>query len=210
MVEEVKQTEAILESSHNEKKKPRAKKAKEETKKEEAIVVEEPKVETETNANPDSEKKVEVKKIITKKVAKEIAIANAYSLSISTKQSSAIGKMILRKPVDRAIEMLELVLQEKMAVPMTALEIPHRKRSLMPAGFGGGGRFPKNASKEFINLLKQLKANCETNGVENPVITIAMSNIASRPFRKEGRRAKSTHVHLEARDKTKLIFKKKK
>lgn len=208
MVEENKQTEAISESSHNEKKKPRAKKAKEETKKEEAIVDEEPKAET--NASPDNEKKVEAKKTIIKNVAKEIAIANAYSLSISTKQSSAIGKMILRKPVDRAIEMLELVLQEKMAVPMTALEIPHRKRSLMPAGFGGGGRFPKNASREFINLLKQLKANCETNGVENPVITIAMSNIASRPFRKEGRRAKSTHVHLEARDKTKLIFKKKK
>ena len=115
----------------------------------------------------------------------------------------------MTRPIDGSIDMLNLVLLEKLAVPMTALEIPHRKRSLMPKGFGGGGRFPRNAAREFINLLKQLKANCETNGVENPVITIAMANIASRPFRKEGRRAKSTHIHLEARDKTKLILKKK-
>jgi hypothetical protein len=47
------------------------------------------------------------------------------------------------------------------------------------------------------------------NEIENPVITIAMPNIASRPFRREGKRAKRTHVHLEARDKTKLIVRKK-
>ena len=87
---------------------------------------------------------------------------------------------------------------------MRMAEIPHRKRSLMPESAGGGGRFPKNASKEFINLLGQLKANCDVNGVENPVITLAVSNIGARPFRREGRRAKRTHVHLEARDKTKL------
>lgn len=191
MVEETKSTE----------KKPRAKKV--EVKTEEIKAAEAPKAEA------VEEKKADVKKIEVKKVTKDIAVVNGYSLSISTKHSSAICKMIKTRPIDNAIDMLNLVLLEKMAVPMTALEIPHRKRSLMPKGFGGGGRFPRNAAREFINLLKQLKANCETNGVENPVITIAMSNIASRPFRKEGRRAKSTHVHLEARDKTKLIAKKK-
>lgn len=188
-------------------KKPRAKKV--EVKTEEVKTVDTSKVEEKIETKPE-EKKTEAKKIEVKKVTKEVAVVNAYSLPISTKQSSAIGKMILHRPIDRAIEMLNLVLQEKMAVPMTALEIPHRKRSLMPEGFGGGGRFPKNASREFLNLLKQLKANCETSGVENPVVTIVMANIASRPFKKEGRRAKSTHIHLEARDKTKLILKKKK
>jgi ribosomal protein L22 len=196
MVEETKATE----------KKPRAKKA--EVKTEEVKVAEAPKVDEKVAAAPE-EKKVEAKRIEVKKAAKDIAIVNAYSVSISTKHSSAICKMIMTRPIDGSIEMLNLVLQEKLAVPMAALEIPHRKRSLMPKGFGGGGRFPRNAAREFILLLKQLKANCETNGVENPVVTIAMANIASRPFKKEGRRAKSTHIHLEARDKTKLIAKRK-
>lgn len=189
-------------------KKPRAKKEAKpvETPKTDAAV--ENKVETKTEEKKE-EVKTEAKKIEVKKVVKDVAVVNAYSLSISTKHSSAICKMIMKRPIDGSIDMLNLVLQEKLAVPMTALEIPHRKRSLMPKGFGGGGRFPRNAAKEFILLLKQLKANCETNGVENPVVTIAMANIASRPFRKEGRRAKSTHIHLEARDKTKLIVKKK-
>lgn len=185
-------------------KKPRAKKETKPVETPKTDVAVENKVETKTE-----EKKEEAKKIEVKKVAKEVAIVNAYSVSISTKHSSAICKMIMKRPIDGSIDMLNLVLQEKLAVPMTALEIPHRKRSLMPKGFGGGGRFPRNAAREFILLLKQLKANCETNGVENPVVTIAMANLASRPFRKEGRRAKSTHIHLEARDKTKLIVNKK-
>jgi len=168
---------------------------------EEAKVVETPKTEVKT----EEKKAAASESIKVKKAARDVAIVNAYSVSISTKHSSAICKMIMKRPIDGSIDMLNLVLLEKLAVPMTALEIPHKKRSLMPKGFGGGGRFPRNATREFILLLKQLKANCETNGVENPVVTIAMANIASRPFRKEGRRAKSTHIHLEARDKTKLI-----
>jgi ribosomal protein L22 len=143
-------------------------------------------------------------KVKTVVKGKEMAVVNGFSLAVSTKNSVAICKMIMKKSPERAIEMLELVLDHKMAVPMIMDEIPHRKRGLMPAGFGGGGRFPKNASVEFINLLKQLKANCEVNGIENPIITLAVSNLASRPFKKEGKRAKRTHVHMEAKDRTKL------
>lgn len=143
-------------------------------------------------------------KVKVAKFSREVAIVNGFSLPISTKNSTAIGHMIMRKPIDRAIEMLELVLQKKMAVPMTSLEIPHRKRSLMPGHVGGGGRFPANAAKEVIHLLKQLKANCESGAVENPVVTLFVANIASRPFRKDRTRAKRTHIHLEARDKLRL------
>ena len=169
-------------------------------KKEEVKVVETPKTE---------QKKTEAKRVEIKKLGKEVAVANGASLQISTKHSGSICKMIMGKSPERAIEMLKLVLLEKMAVPMRGMEIPHRRRGLMPANAGGGGRFPKNAAKEFINLLGQLKANCDVNGVENPVITLAFSNLGSRPFKREGRRAKRTHVHLEARDKTKLNKKKK-
>jgi ribosomal protein L22 len=171
-------------------------KEKKTTKKEEKVEV--PKTET---------PRVEVKK---EKISKDIAIVNGFSLTISTKHSSFIGKMVMRKPIDRAIEMLELVLKKKMAVPMTSLEIPHKKRSLMPGHVGGGGRFPANASKEVIHLLKQLKANCDSNNVENPVITLFVANLASRPYRRDRTRGKRTHIHIEARDKTKLIMKKHK
>ena len=55
-------------------------------------------------------------------------------------------------------------------------EIPHRKGKIM------SGRFPKNASEHFINLLKTLSANSNVNGLENPVIVEAIANIGERPF----------------------------
>ena len=164
------------------------------------------KMEEKTEQANEVKKEAKVK-VRTGIVAKEVAIVNGFSLGISTKHSSSIGKMIYTKTIDRAIEMLELVLKMKMAVPMTALEIPHKRRSLIPGPVGGAGRFPANASREIIHLLKQLKANCESSGVENPVITLFVANIASRPFRKDRTRAKRTHIHIEARDKTKLIKK---
>ena len=47
------------------------------------------------------------------------------------------------------------------------------------------------------------------NGIEDPVIVIARADKAARPFRRGGRKAKRTHVYLEARQKTKLDKKKK-
>jgi ribosomal protein L22 len=139
---------------------------------------------------------------------KEVAVANLISAQISTKHSIAICRMIRRKSIERALEMLELVMQKKLAVPMIGAEIPHRRRALIPHTSGGSGRFPMNATKEFIGLVKQLKANCEVNGIENPMITIAMSNLASRPYRREGRKGKRTHVHLEAKEYSKVGGKK--
>lgn len=168
---------------------------------------EEKTVEVKTEDTKKTEKKTVVKK--EEKKIKEFAEANGYSIGISTKHSVAICRMLTNKSLERASEMLELVLKKKLAVPMVGSEIPHRKRSLIPHTAGGSGRFPMNATKEFIGLVKQLKANCDVNGVENPVITKAMANLASRPFRRDGKRGKRTHIHLEARDRTKLVKKKK-
>jgi len=189
---------------------PSAKEKKVSTKSEMKVAtpVETPKAEVKVEDKKIETNKVE-KKMEVKKISKDKAVANGFSLPVSTKHSVAISRLIMRTSPDKAIETLELVLQKKLAVPMRNLEVPHRKRSLMPSNAGGGGRFPRNAAKEFINLLKQLKANCDVNEIENPVITLAVSNLASRPFRREGKRAKRTHVHLEAKDKTKLNLKKK-
>ena len=135
---------------------------------------------------------------------KEFAVARGSSLRISPKHCFAICKMIKGREPDRTIEMLEQVAAGKRPVPMAGREVAHQK------GRGiAGAKFPKKASEEMINIVKQLKANAVVNGVENPVIVIAKADKASRPFRRAGRRAKRTHVYLEARDKSKLKKEKK-
>ncbi|MEM4181670.1 MAG: uL22 family ribosomal protein [Candidatus Pacearchaeota archaeon] len=142
---------------------------------------------TQSEANKKEEKaKKEIKK-------KDKAIVRGLSLRISTKQSKYILKMIKNKKIDEAIKMLEEVVELKRAVPMNGLEIPHRKGM-------ASGRYPINSSKEIIKLLKQLKANSQVCGIENPYIILAMANIASRPYRRGRIRGKRTHIYLEAKE----------
>lgn len=135
---------------------------------------------------------------------KEVAIANGYSLKISPKQSVHICKIIRGKSPEAAVERLQAVIDEKRPVPMAALEVGHKKGKGL-----AGGRFPKNACKGIMEIVKQAGANAVVAGIENPVITIAKSDRASAPFRRAGRRAKRTHMHIEVRDKSKLLKKKK-
>ena len=161
------------------------------------IAKEEKKVVPKTEKKP-KEKPKEIPK-------KEKACVNGYSLRISPKDSKAICKMIKNKTPDNAIKLLEGVIQRKIPVKMTSLEVPHQK------GKGiAGARFPKNASIAIKDLIKQLKANSIVAGIEDPVITLAISNKASSLRRREGRQSKRTHIYLEVKDKTKLIKKLKK
>jgi large subunit ribosomal protein L22 len=152
------------------------------------------------------EKALEDKKIVEKKEEKksekERAIVNGFSLIISPKQSYSICRMIKGKSIDKAIEYLEKVVLMKKAVPMNNREVPHRKGNLM------AGRYPITAAIEFIKLLKQLKANVSVNNIENNIITIAMANRASRPYKRGGRRGKRTNVYIEAKDRKKIGEKK--
>jgi len=136
------------------------------------------------------------------KTAKDKAIARGASVRISSKHSFAICRMIKKKTPERAIEMLEEVILKKRAVPMKDMEVPHRKGM-------AGGRYPQTAAGEFIGILKQLKANANVNGIDNPIIIIAKADKASRPLRREGRKSKRTNVYLEAVDRTKLKGNKK-
>lgn len=150
-----------------------------------------------------SEKKEEVKekKTDVKKIKKIEAVVNSFSLPISTKISCAICKFIKGKKIDKAIEDLNEVIHEKKAVPMKG-EIPHRKgKGIM------SGRFPGKAATYFITLLKALKGNSNANELENPRISEAIANLASRPFGKQGKvRKKRTHVMIKVMEK-KLISK---
>jgi ribosomal protein L22 len=134
---------------------------------------------------------------------------NGKNLRISTKYSAAICRFIRNKKIEDAIEDLEKVLTKKKAVPVKG-EIPHRKGPGKIAS--GSGKYPKNATENFIKLLKILQANANYNELENPIIAEAIANIGERPYGRFGRvRRKRTHVKIIAKEKkaNKKINKKK-
>ena len=152
-------------------------------------------------------KKVEEKKTEKKKqeiIKKELAVVNGKSLRISYKYAGDVCRVIRGKTPSQAIERIDAALKFKRAIPMHHRETAHQK------GRGiSGGKFPVNVCKAMIDLVKQVEANANYNGVENPVIVIAKADKASMPFRRSGTRGKRAHVYIEVRDKTKLVKKKK-
>jgi large subunit ribosomal protein L22 len=149
----------------------------------------------------ETEKKPEEKKKTKPKVKKDIAVVNSHNLPISTKKSRDICKFIKGKKIEDAQAYLEEVVKGKKAIPMKG-EIPHRKGKMMSGGF------PKNAAKHFIVLLKSLAGNANVNEIDNPVITEAIANLASRPYARFGRwQRKRTHIKLVAKEKKKGVKK---
>jgi ribosomal protein L22 len=167
--------------------------------------VEDKKTEIETNAEEKKTEK-ETKKEKTKpKVKKHDAVVNGISLPISTKDSVAICRFIMRKTIDKAISDLEEVQNFKRAIPMTG-EIPHRKGKGMMSG-----RYMTKPVGFFIKMLKNLQANANVNGLEEPVIVEAVPNRASRPYGRFGSvKRKRTHVKIRVMEKAKLKSKEKK
>ena len=157
--------------------------------------------ETKKLGKEDKKKAPEIKHTGPKKTE---AVVNAQNLSISTKHSIAICDYIRSKDVDTAISMLEDVEKMKKAVPMKG-EIPHRKGKIM------SGRYPINAVKEFIKLLKSLKSNAVMNELElEKYVLFCMPNVAARPYRRFGRtRFKRTNVQLKLIKPIKKVRKKK-
>jgi ribosomal protein L22 len=140
----------------------------------------------------ESEKK-ETKKIEIKK--KDEATARGVSLPISKKHSMYIGNFIKNKKIDDAIAELEKVIKLKRAIPFKG-EIPHRKGNMER------GRYPVNAAKYFINLLKGLKGNAITNQMEldETRIYLVSPSWANRPQRRGGVRAKRTNIIIKAKE----------
>jgi len=143
-----------------------------------------------TQKQVDKEKKVKKSAPVGPK--KTEAIVNAKDIPISTKQAVAICDYIRNKNTDEAIKMMEEVASFKKPVPMKG-ELPHRKGKIM------SGRYPINAAKEFIKLLKGLKANAIVNELElEKYVLFCKANKAARPYRRFGRtRFKRTHITLK-------------
>ena len=148
------------------------------------------KVEAKAEEKPTEKKKDEKK--ITKK---EEAVTLGNNIHISMKQGMHICKFIKGKSIDAAISDLEDVLKFKKAVPFTG-EIPHRKGDIM------SGRYPMNASKAFITLLKTLRGNVLVNqmDLDKTKIYFASSSYAARPSKKKSRRFKRSNIILKAKE----------
>ena len=135
----------------------------------------------------------ETKKTEKHLVEKREAVARGKDLRISTKQAVDICKFIKGKSPELAIKELSEIAVKKRALPMKG-EIPHRHGNMM------SGRYPINACKAFINLLKSLEANASVNNLQDVYIETTKADIASRPYRRGGsRRFKRTHVLLIAK-----------
>ena len=143
--------------------------------------------------------KIEPPKKEIKKIKKETAIVNAKSVSVSAKHSQNICRFIKNKSIEKALKDLEDVLLHKKAIPMKG-EHPHKKSIKKIAS--GAGRYPENATKHFVKLLKSLSANVNVNNLDNPIIKTAFSNIASRPRGRFGRwQRKRTHITIIVSEK---------
>ncbi len=159
--------------------------------------VEAPKEEVKSEKEKIDEKK-ETKKQPVKKIKKDIAVVNAKGVHVSTKYAVEICKFIKRKRIGDAIRDLEEVMVKKKHIPMIG-EYGHKKGVGKIAS--GAGKYPVNASKQFIVLLKSLAGNANANDMDEPVVAEAIANKAARPMGRFGRwERKRTHIRLVARE----------
>ncbi len=189
--EDKKQENKIVEEKKLENKITDDKTAETKIQEEKKNAIEKPEIKTQEKET----KKIEIKK----SVKKDLAEVNAKDLKLSTKYAINLCRFVKFKTPDRAVEDLEKVLKKTKPVPMKG-EYPHQK------GKGiAGAKFPQNATKVFIMLIKSLKSNSEVNGINNPVISQAIANQASMPRGRFGKwLRKRTHVRLVAIEKNKL------
>lgn len=155
---------------------------------------EEAKAEMKSEEKKTEETKTE-KKEEKKMPKKEEAVAKGNNIHASMKQCKYICRFIKNKSIDDAISDLEKVIKLKKIVPFTG-EIPHRKGPYM------SGRYPVNASKLFIPVLKSLKGNVLVNqmDLDKTKIYFASSSFASRPSKKGGGRFKRANIVLKAKE----------
>ena len=120
-------------------------------------------------------------------------------LSISAKQAIEICSFIKNRHLASARALLEKVTQKQIAVPF--------KRFTEGAGHKKGmssGKYPINATKQFLKLLKTLEANAQNKGLSSELKIIhACAQKAATPFhygRKRRIKMKRTHVELVAEE----------
>ncbi len=162
-----------------------------------------PTVETQSQEKTEKKEEPKEKKAAVKKTE---AVVRGVDLGISKKHSMEIIRFIKGRTIEESLKILERVLQKKQAIPFRGYEIPHRK------GKGiSEGRYPRNASREFLKLLKSLRANASVVHVDlGKAVLSGKANDASRPFKRGGsQRFKRVHVEVWVKESAQKKMKKK-
>lgn len=152
--------------------------------------MEEKKTETKIEEKKTQEAKKEIK------LKKTEVVARGLDIHASLKQCMYISRFIKNKKIDAAINDLEDVIKLKKIVPFKG-EIPHRKGKGMMSG-----RYPINASKIIISILKGLKGNALASSMdlEKTKICYASPSWASLPAKRRGGRFKRVNIVLKAKE----------
>jgi ribosomal protein L22 len=140
----------------------------------------------------EKDKKTEKKeeKKVEQKIKKDYAKVMGWNLSMSFKEAGDICSMIRNRNIDKAITMVEEVIAMKRPVMMNKREASHQHGK----GIMAGG-YPINACKDFLRLLKGLKANAMHHELElEKVIIFCKADKAASPYRRGGRRFKRANV----------------
>lgn len=158
----------------------------------------EEKIEETKTESFNEEKKTEVKKPVAKKIKKEFVEVNANDARVSTRYAIEICRFIKGKRIGDAIRDLEDVTAKRKYVPMRG-EYGHKHGKGKVAS--GAGKYPLNASKAFIVLLKSLAGNANNHDIDEPYVAEAIANNAPRPAGRFGRwERKRSHIKLVARE----------
>ncbi len=129
---------------------------------------------------------------------KKIARAGARNLRISHKNSIEISRFIKGMSTDKAKAYLEDVIKKKRAIPYKKFckGTPHRKGI-------GAGKYPVNASKDFLKIIENAEANAENKGLEvkKLIIKHVSANKGGLRFFRGARafgrrRTKSTNIYM--------------
>lgn len=124
------------------------------------------------------------------KIKKDSAKVMGWNLSMSYKEAADICSMIRHRNIDSAMKMVEEVIAMTRPVMMNKREASHQHGK----GIMAGG-YPIDACKDFLRMLKQLKANALYHELELEKVTIfCKADKAASPYRKGGRRFKRSNV----------------
>ena len=127
------------------------------------------------------------------------------SLPISTKVSVEICNFLRKRQLQNVKEILERVIKKDQAIPY--------KRFNMDVGHKPGkiasGRYPKKASTEILNIMKNVEANAQMKGfnTNNLEIIHLCAHKASRPWhhgRQRRQLMKRTHIEVVVAESAKI------
>ncbi len=132
-----------------------------------------------------------------------IAKVHGKDLPISKKHAVEICDFIRGKGVQRSKELLQQVLDMRLALPFRRFnkDVGHRKGKI------AAGRYPRKASEMVIGLLESLEANAQNKGMDAKSLYVKtiIANKAHTPWhfgRLRRRKMKRAHIEIIAMEKT--------